>query len=174
VISLTNAVENPHSATAQSEYRQLMSTFPTGVAVVTTLDDRDRPAGLTCSSLTSVTLAPPTLLICVHSRSRAGLAVVERGSFIVNLLHSRARGAAEIFASPHSDRFQHVEWAPSRTLGLPWLIDDAHAVAECRISETRVIGDHRVIFGEVAAIDQRPDLPLLYGLRRFSFWGGPA
>lgn len=163
---------HPHRPVEQAAYRQLMSAFPTGVTVVTTLDRDGLPAGLTCSSLTSVTLDPPTLLVCVHQDSRPGGLIVERGSFAVNLLHSRGRDAAEVFAGSSRDRFCHVSWAPSPALGLPWLTTCALAVAECYVSDTRVVGDHTVIFGQVVGARQQQDVPLLYGLRRFSSWTG--
>jgi flavin reductase (NADH) len=147
-----------------------MSRFPTGVCIVTTLDGDGDPRGLTCSSLSSVTLHPPTLLVCLNLDSRTFGALRERGCFAVNLLHARARRAAEVFCSPYPDRFALVNWRPSGAVGLPWLVDDAFAFADCRVFETRVVGDHAVVFGRVTAIAHHSDVPLLYGLRQFSSW----
>jgi flavin reductase (DIM6/NTAB) family NADH-FMN oxidoreductase RutF len=115
-------------------------------------------------------MSPPTLLVCLSKGSWTASAVVERGSFAVNLLHARAQGAAELFAGPTFNRFSQVDWRPSPLLGLPWLVADALAVAECQVSDARVVGDHTVVFGEVVGVSQEPDVPLLYGLRSFSTW----
>lgn len=155
------------------DYRRLMSSFPTGVAVVTAIDPAGQPHGLTCTSLTSVTLDPPTLLVCLNIRSGTLAAIRTGGCFAVNLLHERARRAAEVFSSPVPDRFDQVDWQPSPWTGQPWLHDTALAMAECVVVDLTVVGDHAVVFGEVAHVEQTADLPLLYGMRRFSGWPGP-
>ncbi|MEU5534702.1 flavin reductase family protein [Streptomyces sp. NPDC020362] len=154
-----------------SEYRTLMGGFPTGVVVVTTTGDDGTPYGLTCSSLSSVTVQPPTLQVCLMSTSKVLAAILGNQRFAVNLLHARAREAASVFASP-VDRFAVVPWRPTPRLGLPWLHRDAFAVAECRLTRTLEIGDHTMLFGEVAAVDHADDVPLLYGRRQYSVWPG--
>ena len=154
-----------------AEYRTLMGGFPTGVVVVTTTGDEGAPYGLTCSSLSSVTVRPPTLQVCRTSTSKVLAAILGNGRFAVNLLHARAREAASVFASP-VDRFAMVPWRLTPRLGLPWLHQDAFAVAECRLARTLEIGDHTMLLGEVAAVDHDDDVPLLYGKRRYSAWPG--
>jgi len=147
-----------------------MSSFPTGVVVFTTLDGEDRPWGLTCSSLASVTLTPPTLLVCVKSSSETLNAACSSGLFGVNLLHARGQRAAEVFAGPIADRFAEVPWTPFGRYRLPYLAEDAFAFATCRVAGTMVAGDHTIVFGEVAEVTHTADVPLLYGMRQFSSW----
>jgi flavin reductase (DIM6/NTAB) family NADH-FMN oxidoreductase RutF len=154
------------------DYRDFMSSFPSGVAVVTTTDQQGHPFGFTCSSLCSVALDPPTLLVCVQNNSGTLLALRSLGAFAVNLLHDRAHGTALIFASGMTDRFRHVGWEPSATLRLPFLVDDAHSVAECVSVGYAAVGDHTVVFGEVESVSCRNDVPLLYGFRGFRTWCG--
>lgn len=151
-------------------YRALMSAFPTGVAIVTSVDATGAPRGLTCSSLSSVAVSPPTLLVCLHNDSGTLDALLSRGAFAVNLLDTSGQAAAEVFAEPRSDRFNRLPWQATEMLGLPILPDAAFAVAECAVSHTVVVGDHRVVFGEVLTISQRDATPLLYGLRRYFRW----
>ncbi len=146
-----------------------MSTFPKGVAVLTSIDDNGRPCGMTCSSLASVTLRPPTLLVSLRTGSATLRAVQYHGAFAVNLLHVRGRRAAELFSSAVDDRFGSVRWLRSWS-GLPWLIADAFALAECVVSGASEVGDHMVVFGEVGEMVVAQDTPLLYGMRRFSAW----
>jgi flavin reductase (DIM6/NTAB) family NADH-FMN oxidoreductase RutF len=155
---------------ALSEFRSFMAGFPTGVAVVTTIDPAGTPRGMTCSSVCSVTLTPPTLLVCLRAGSPTLAAVAEQTTFAVNLLHDRAQAVAQLFASGVPNRFQRVRWR-AEPGGGPHLIDDAHAVADCRVSRAELIGDHVVVFGEVFQVWQRPSPePLLYGLRRYAAW----
>lgn len=151
-------------------YRGLMSAFPTGVAVVTAVGESGRPHGLTCTSLTSVTLKPPTLLVCLDVRSGTLDAVRHQNGFAVNLLHARGRRAAEVFSSRTPDRFSQVAWRPSRCLRQPWLSGDAFAVAECEVADMSVVGDHAVVLGRVVNVELAADVPLMYGLRHFSQW----
>jgi flavin reductase (NADH) len=154
---------------ATQTYRELMSTFPTGVAVVTGLDADGVPQGMTCSSVTSVTLLPPTLLVCLRTGSRTLGAVTARSAFAVNLLHDGGQEVAKLFSRAEADRFSKVHWRMSEA-GLPWLVQDAFAVAECTVSDLHTVGDHAVVLGTVTRTTQVPGTPLLYGLRRFAPW----
>lgn len=163
----------PHRKVAgaahQRRYRDLMSSFPTGVAVVTSLDAEGTPRGMTCSSLTSVTVAPPTLLVSLRRGSATLEAVTGHGGFAVNLLHSGGRRTAELFAGPEPDRFARLCWRRSPS-GLPHLADDAFAVADCRVTGLLDVHDHTLVLGEVRTIVRSAGIPLLYGLRRFTTW----
>ncbi len=158
----------PH--VAADEYRALLSAFPSGVTVITALGADGAPHGLTCTSLCSVTLSPPILLACLNVRSGTLDALHAGGGFAVNLLHAQGQRAAEVFSSGTADRFSQIAWKPSQQMGLPWLYEDAFAVAECELSDTRTVGDHVVVFGGVVSVTQSVDVPLLYGLRQFSAW----
>ena len=150
-----------------------MSTFCTGVTVITAVARDGRPHGLTCTSLASVTVSPPTLMVCLDVRSGTLAAIRDSGRFAVNLLHEGGRRAAEVFSSAVPDRFERVPWCQGKAGGL-WLMEDAFAVAECRVAEAVAVGDHVAVFGEVANVEQREETPLLYGMRRFASWENPG
>ncbi|MBB4965421.1 flavin reductase family protein [Saccharothrix violaceirubra] len=144
-----------------------MAGFPTGVAVVTAVDADGTPHGMTCSSLCSVTLLPPTLAVCLRRGSPTLAAIQRRNFFVVNLMHDEARITAELFASGEADRFDRVRWQAGAAG--PHLPDDAHAIADCSVRRTEPVGDHEVVFGEVlgAGVSEMPK-PLLYGMRRYA------
>jgi flavin reductase (DIM6/NTAB) family NADH-FMN oxidoreductase RutF len=151
-------------------YREFMSSFPTGVAVVTTVDPQGRALGFTCSSLCSVTLEPPTLLVCAANSSRTLAAILATGVFAVNLLNDRAEAAAAVLASGALDRLSRVRWEPSSIWRLPYLTWDAHGIAECELAGSSVVGSHTVLLGTVASVLTSDDVPLLRGFRRFASW----
>ncbi|GAB4585527.1 flavin reductase family protein [Nocardia sp. IFM 10818] len=158
-------------AVTPAGFRDAMSRFPTGVTVLTSRAADGTPRGLTCSSLCSVALHPPTLLVCVRRGSPALHAMLERGAFAVNLLHRGAHRTADLFASGAPDRFDRVTWQFEPGHGGPHLVEAAHTIADCRIASRRDVGDHAVIFGEVFATTRLCDRePLLYGLRRYAEW----
>ncbi|WP_248958352.1 flavin reductase family protein [Sphaerisporangium perillae] len=152
-------------------FRSFMSGFPSGVAIITATDRQGSPWGMTCSALCSATTDPPTLIVGIRAESPTLKALLESRAFAVNLLHERARNTAELFASGAPDRFDEVRWESRPGYGGPHLLDDAHAVADCRVSDSVLVGRQRIVFGEPFHIyDLAETEPLLYGLRRYSRW----
>jgi len=166
-------MSSPTAPDLPDRLRSLMATFPTGVAVVTTVDENGRPWGLTCSSVVSVALSPPTLLVCVRDGSPTLRALVRRSQFAVNLLHDAARPTAELFASGKPDRFDRIRWRHDPYDAGPHLVEDAHAIADCYVTSTIPVGDHVIVIGEVVRVEHDSSdepTPLLYGMRQYSSW----
>lgn len=156
-----------------NEFRRLMAGFPTGVTVVTAVDQKGNPAGMTCSSLCSVSLEPPMLLLCLRRDSPTLSSMLVSSVFTVNFLHARGQAAAELFASRAPDRFTRINWYTSTGRGGPRLPDDAHSIADCRIRRATPAGDHVVVIGEVfdvSLLTEHATQPLLHGLRRYVRW----
>ncbi|MEU6825506.1 flavin reductase family protein [Streptomyces atriruber] len=150
------------------EFRDMMASFPTGVSVVTARDGNAEPRGMTCSSLCSLSVNPPTLLTCLRSGSPTLGAVVDSGAFAVNLLHGEADWVAALFASGAPDRWERVAWRPFGRTRSPALVEAAHAVAECTVERTHPSGDHVIVVGAVRSVERyRHGSALLYGFRRY-------
>jgi flavin reductase (NADH) len=162
--------ENTPTDNLEGNFRDLMSRFPTGVAIVCAPDSDGCPQGMTCSSLTSVCLDPPTLLVSLRTESLTQQAVARQLEFSVNVLGTQGRALAHLFSSPASDWFAKVNWEPSRR-GLPWITDDVIAAADCRVIKCLPMGDHTVVFGQVLETDIDMEAhPLIYAQRRYSEW----
>jgi flavin reductase (NADH) len=162
-----SADPDPGRPRQERELRELMTRFPTGVSVVTAVCADGNPYGVTCTSLTAVCLAPPTLLVCLASTSRTLAMARDRGKFAVNLLRADSRHIAERFAAVDVDRFHGVRWQRS-PVGLPWLTGSTVAVADCTVSGAWQVGDHTVLLGRLAGLSVQATDPLLYGLRRYA------
>lgn len=149
----------------------IMGAFPTGVGIVTTLDDQDQPRGLTTNALASVSAEPPILLVCVDKRSNTLMALQAAGKFVVNYLSEGRGDLANLFASKESDKFKEVSWQPASN-GMPWLHTDTIAHAECTVTQTIDAGDHVIFLGEVS--DGQPPAPgtrpLMYFRRTYGTW----
>jgi flavin reductase (DIM6/NTAB) family NADH-FMN oxidoreductase RutF len=157
-------------------FRAVMSSLPTGVGIVTALDDQGRPRGLTCSAIASVSLSPPLLLVCVDLRCGSLRAIRHSQGFVVNFLCEGAEEVSQTFASRCDDKFGSVSWTPSRYGGLPILDGNAVAYAECRLEREIVAGDHAILIG-LLRDGMVPDLdrqPLLYWRRQYATWPTPA
>jgi flavin reductase (NADH) len=156
-----------------AEFRTLMASFPSGVAVVTATGRAGRPWGMTCSSVCSVSLDPPTLLVCLRAGSVTLAALLQHSAFTVNFLHDGAQDTAELFASGAPDRFDRVTWRAGP--GGPGLPEAAHAIADCRVVAAESVGDHVVVFGGVFGIEQSAGhRPLLYGRRTYASFPSPT
>ncbi|MET9452936.1 flavin reductase family protein [Streptomyces cinerochromogenes] len=170
---MTESTIQTTAATAAlcDDFRSMMSGFPTGVAVITAEDLDGTPWGMTCSSVCSVALDPPTLLVCLRDGSPTLQAVLASGEFTVNLLHEDAQGVAELFASGDPERFRVTPWERTADGAGPHLPRDAHTIADCTVALTQRMGDHVTVYGRVRDI-RRPSgrPPLLYGLRQFAAW----
>jgi flavin reductase (NADH) len=164
----------PGEASECQPFRNFMADFPTGVAVVTTTDLSGRPHGFTCSALCSVTVTPPTLLVCANLHGAFLAALLERGVFAVNLLAESAIPTAVRFSSASIERFADLPWLPGPATGMPLLIDDICGAAECEVGGTIPVGDHMVVLGSVRAVGSHQDAPLVYGRRRYGGFGPPA
>ncbi len=154
-----------------AEFRRVMSTLAAGVAVVTTIDADGEPRGLTTTALTSVSLDPPLVLVCVGLESRTLPALRHSRRFAVNLVHASALEIAARFASKEEDKFSASAWRPG-LYGSPLLHEDVVAWLECRVEREIEAGDHIVFIAHVEHGNAQADelRPLTYYQRRFGTW----
>jgi len=147
-------------ALTPTEFRTALRSFAAGVTVVTTRDREGRPSGLTASAFTSVSLAPPLVLVCVDHTATAHPDFRERGWFAVNLLRREQEALSRRFAVSGGDKFRGVPCHDGQT-GLP-LLDGALATLECRIVQAHEAGDHTIFVGQVEAASVTGGRPLVY------------
>ncbi len=88
----------------ESGFKSVVSTFPTGITVVTTVRDGE-PVGLTVSSFTSVSLNPPLVLFCIDRRSDSLVAFQIGTEVVINVLASDQSDIAHRFANDRMERF---------------------------------------------------------------------
>jgi 3-hydroxy-9,10-secoandrosta-1,3,5(10)-triene-9,17-dione monooxygenase reductase component len=101
-------------------FRAVIGAFATGIAVITT-EANGEYHGMTVNSLTSVSLDPCMLLICLRLGSTTGQAIRKRGEFTVNILADHQRELLHRFVNTRvADRFADldVEFSPG---GMPLL-----------------------------------------------------
>jgi flavin reductase (DIM6/NTAB) family NADH-FMN oxidoreductase RutF len=127
-----------------------MGLFPTGVTVVAARGTGDAPVGLTVNSLTSVSLDPPLVLVCIDREASCHDRLVEAGSFAVSILGTDQIDVARRFAEDPSEvRFDGVAWRPGVT-GDP-LVESCTAWISCTLESVHRGGDHSILVGRVAA-----------------------
>jgi len=147
-------------------FRKVMGHFATGVTGVTSRAPSGEPRGLTASAVSSVSLRPLLLLVCLGRGSSTREAVLRSGVFAVNILGAAERSLAKRFArGVREERFDGLGYQEGAT-GSP-LLDDALAWLECQVYDSHEVGDHTVVIGKIAACDARAGDPLVYFRGRF-------
>ena len=148
------------SAVDPAQFRQLLGRFATGVTIVTTRDPHGHPIVMTASSVASVSLHPPLLLVCVDQHHDLHPAMKAARRFVLNVLAADQEALSRRFAAEHPDRFDGVAYTENRH-GIP-VLDRVLASIDCEKQGEAPGGDHNVFFGLVtggAVTDRRP---LLY------------
>jgi 4-nitrophenol 2-monooxygenase / 4-nitrocatechol 4-monooxygenase, reductase component len=147
------------------EFRDVIGHFASGVTVIT-VSVNGRPHGTTASAVTSLSLQPPMLLVCMSRESATGRAMASAGAFAVNILGEDHGELATRFARKGGDKFAGVELTDGEQ-GHP-LLANAIAQLECRVTEQVAAGTHVVFIAEVEAATARPGAPpLAYFRGRF-------
>jgi flavin reductase (DIM6/NTAB) family NADH-FMN oxidoreductase RutF/predicted transcriptional regulator len=129
------------------DFRGALGHFPTGVTVITALDEKGQPIGCTASSFNSVSMDPALVLWSVD-KSAFSAAIFEKTEyFAVNILSENQVAISNRFAGRGEDKFKDVSYTSG--LGGAPLFEDCGAQFECKTWNVYEGGDHLIIVGEV-------------------------
>jgi flavin reductase ActVB len=157
------------SAVSEDDFKAAMSHWASGVTVVTTTDAEGGRHGFTASSFTSVSLAPPMVLVCLDQSATCAPAFLSSGWFAVHVLAHEQAGLAKRFATKDADKFAGLDPLETGVACTAPVLPGALVVLECRMTDLVDAGDHTVLIAEVHHVAQaRPAAgrPLIY-FRRF-------
>jgi flavin reductase (DIM6/NTAB) family NADH-FMN oxidoreductase RutF len=145
-------------------FRKAIGNFATGVTVVTTAVG-GRLHGVTANSLTSVSLDPLLLLVCVDKSAHAHAEMLACSSFGVSVLAADQKDVSNLFAKSAPPEEGCLRGAAFRlgSTGCP-VLEDALVHFECLPHAQVDAGDHTIFVGRVADGEVgRADVdPLLY------------
>ena len=129
-------------------FRDVLGRYPTGVSVVTSVDEQDNPVGMVVGSFTSVSLDPP-LVAYMASRDSSSYAILRKyKKFCVNVLSDDQEDVCRAFATRKgAAKFADVTWAAS-ALGSP-MIDGAVAWVDFSDHDVVVAAYHLINDGAV-------------------------
>lgn len=151
----------------KSELRRVMGHFATGVTVITTRRDDGEIMGLTANAVTSVSLEPPLVLICVDKGADCYGCFGESRVFTINILAQDQEDVSRKFATKGAVKFEGIGYRRN-DLGCA-ILDDAVGYVDCRVVQEIDAGDHTIYIGEVDSGDAEERPPLLFfrgGYRR--------
>jgi flavin reductase (DIM6/NTAB) family NADH-FMN oxidoreductase RutF len=143
----------PAEAAPSAAFRDAMSRVAGAVHLIAT-DGPGGRGGLTATAVTSVSDAPPTLLVCLNKTSRTAAILAENGHFTVNTLGAGQQELANVFAgrtpARGPARFEHGKWEID-AVGQPYLAD-ALVGFSCVVSEIKPVASHLVVIGAIIEI----------------------
>jgi flavin reductase (DIM6/NTAB) family NADH-FMN oxidoreductase RutF len=145
-------------------FRAAMRELAHGVAVITVGKDSDI-TGFTATSVTSLTLQPPRLLVSVNEGSASWRALQQYPCFGVNLLREKEAALADRFAGTDgfdgAARYAGAQWTTMLS-GTP-ILANGLACLDCDVEEVLPRYDHQIVIGRVCAVRMHPgSFPLVY------------
>jgi flavin reductase (DIM6/NTAB) family NADH-FMN oxidoreductase RutF len=164
--SIVRNIKIEHQASS-GDFRGAMRQLTGGVSVITAGRGRDI-SGMTVTSVSSLSVDPPTLIVSVN-RSASSWPLLQRyGAFGVNILASDQIDIAERFAGKDglkgAARFAGAEWT-TRASGVPLLVG-ALAAIDCEIEEIIERHSHAILIGRVR------DLQVSSRTAALAYWQG--
>ncbi len=148
------------------QFRQTMGLFATGVTVIAAQVE-DEVHAMTANAVTSLSLDPMLLLICIGRKARMAGFLEEARGFSINILRDNQKALSTFFAGGWKDDpappFRFVPWTYGPRL------EGCLAALDCEMHEWLEGGDHYIVVGRVAALHQgiEPQKPLLFFRGRY-------
>ena len=156
-------------------FRDVMRSFPTGVTVVGSAYDGEK-RGMTVNSFTSVSLNPPTVLVCIMKDSGCHPLIEKSEVFSVSVLAEDQSELSRKFAD-HDEVEVHRFVGVNHHIGMldvP-LVDGAVAELECAVEDQLGTGDHTVFVGRVMSATVTSDKsPLVFYRSKYAKVGASA
>lgn len=139
-------------------YRAAMALVAGQVYVIAT-DGQAGRSGFTATAVASVSISPPTILVCMNATGQSADILRANGCFSVNALSGGDSALADQFAGRTGKvsvaRFDIGSWSTHAT-GAP-TYHGALVVFDCRLVKVVEVATHLVCFGEVADTVSAPD-----------------
>ena len=159
------ALDQMQSKAATRTFIAAMRNTANGVAIVASQGAEGR-AGITVSSMVSVSVEPPMLLVCINRSSPAHDAICANGRFSINVLGVQQSALADRFAGrgERPYEFESREWTFD---ALPMLVESA-AQYDCELYDAIAAGTHTIVVGRVRFSIPGDLEPLCYFDRRYA------
>jgi len=142
------------------DFRAALSTFTTGVTVITTRDVANAPVGVTANSFNSVSLNPPLVLWSLAKTALSLPAFTDNKHWSVHVLSASQEALSGRFAARGQDKFAGIV-LDSGIADIP-LLPECTARFQCRTAYMYEGGDHVIFVGEVLAFDRSERPPLAF------------
>lgn len=127
-------------------FAEAMARMPGPISLITTGAGADRK-GLVASAVCSLSMDPPSLIVCVNKQASAHDSLVANGRFGVNILADRHKDLIRTLSSKAADRFAEGQWC-SAAENTP-LLQDAAVAAACDLVAVHDGFSHSILVGRI-------------------------
>lgn len=142
-------------------FRTAMRRVASTVNVISICVD-GQPMGITATAVSSVSLHPPSLLVCINRAAAFHAPMGDMSHFRVNVLHREQSDMARMFADRSQHALRFLSGWEVDAAGTPRLID-AQATILCRRIDSHSFGTHSIFIGVAEEAESRDEVdPLLY------------
>jgi flavin reductase (DIM6/NTAB) family NADH-FMN oxidoreductase RutF len=139
-------------AQVTSDFKKAMRRLASTVTIISTADVNGNRYGMAATAVNSVSMDPPSLLICVNHSASIRAPLLGRGRFCVNVLATEHEELVAAFSGTLKGdaRFRVGEWR-SEASGMPYL-EGAQCNLFCDVDSEIPFGSHSVVIGRVTAV----------------------
>jgi flavin reductase (DIM6/NTAB) family NADH-FMN oxidoreductase RutF len=135
-----------------ADFKKAMRRLAATVTIISTSDVNGNRFGMTATAVNSLTMDPPSLLICVNHNASIHAPLLGRGRFCVNVLTTEHEELVAAFSGrlTGEERFTVGTWRSDET-GVPYL-ENAQCSLICDVDRVVPYATHSVVIGRVAAV----------------------
>ncbi len=143
----------------QDNFRLAMRRYIYSVSIMSNKDENGDPNAITVSSVTSISMDPPSLLICINKSSRIHDTLKIDSKFCINLLNKNQEGLSNICSDEdrYEDRFKDDNWDIEQ---IPYL-RNAQANIFCKVDKLTSYHTHTIVVGLVKDANYSNDISTL-------------
>jgi flavin reductase (DIM6/NTAB) family NADH-FMN oxidoreductase RutF len=143
----------------QDNFRLAMRRYIYSVSIMSNKDNADNPNAITVSSVTSISMDPPSLLICINKSSRIHNSIELESKFCINLLNNKQEDLSNICSDEdmYDQRFKDENWNLD---GIPFL-KNAQANIFCKVDKLTSYHTHTIVIGLVEDANYEDEISTL-------------
>ncbi len=133
--------------TIQDNFKKAMRSYVYSVSIMSNIDDNKNLNAITVSSVTSVSIDPPSLLVCINKTAGIHDSIVKDSKFCINLLKKSQQDISNLCSSfqEEENRFKNDQWD---TTDIPFL-KNAQANIFCKVDEIISYHTHSIVVAKV-------------------------
>ena len=152
---------------SKEQFLIAMRFLAASVSIISAKDSSGKSYAMTASSVTSLTIDPPSILFCVNKEASIHDILEKNEPLCVNILSKAQQEISNLCSSNRleSQRFENDFWGFKNNVGF---IKNSQSVISCTVEEITSYGSHSVFIGNVVEVIKNIDTqPLLYGKGKY-------
>ena len=145
--------------TIQDNFKKAMRSYVYSVSIMSNIDDNKNLNAITVSSVTSVSINHPSLLVCINKTAGIHDSIVKDSKFCINLLKKSQQDISNLCSSfqEEENRFKNDQWD---TTDIPFL-KNAQANIFCKVDEIISYHTHSIVVAKVTESKYSNDIDTL-------------